>query len=113
MSTPGNAAGTPVEGPLSDEQPEVAPDDRCGTYAGWMAHRRRGEQPCGFCRSAAAEYQREHRLNPDAKRRNLERCRARGAALKELGRQYPDEYQRLYVEALAEIRGIDLGRGAA
>ena len=98
---------------MSDEQPESVADDRCGTYAGWQAHRKRGEQTCGFCRSAKADYQRQYRLDPVAKRRNREQAKARDEALKVLGHRYPDEYQRLYVEALAEIRGVDLGRGAA
>jgi hypothetical protein len=36
-------------------------DSRCGTYAGWNAHKRGGTQPCVVCRAAAASYQRDRR----------------------------------------------------
>ena len=37
-------------------------DDRCGTYAGWNAHRHCGEPPCDDCRRAQADYVRDWRL---------------------------------------------------
>jgi hypothetical protein len=37
-------------------------DDRCGTYAGWNAHKYLGEEPCPPCKRAHADYMREWRL---------------------------------------------------
>lgn len=88
-------------------------NDKCGTYAGWMVHRRAGEKACAFCKSAHAEYMKAYRADPTRKRRNAQQRAAYHAALKELGHRYPEEYQALYTEALAKERGIDLKRGAA
>lgn len=47
------------------DQPDVnAPwvDERCGTYAGWNAHKYLGEKPCPPCQAAQAQYVREWRL---------------------------------------------------
>jgi len=88
-------------------------DERCGTNAGYQAHQRRGESACSFCKSARATYQKRRREDPDIARRNAEQIAARTAALKVLGHRYREEYQRLYAQALAELRGVDLKRGAA
>jgi len=37
-------------------------DERCGTYAGWNAHRYVGEQACDRCKRAHADYMRDYRL---------------------------------------------------
>ena len=36
-------------------------DDRCGTYAGWNAHKYRGEAVCAPCREAARVYAKSRR----------------------------------------------------
>lgn len=36
---------------------------RCGTLAGYAAHRRRGEETCSRCREANAAYQREKKAS--------------------------------------------------
>ncbi len=33
----------------------------CGTPAAYQRHYKRGEEPCGACREAKADYQREYR----------------------------------------------------
>lgn len=38
-------------------------DERCGTYAGYKAHRKRTEELCQPCRDAMNEYRREHIKN--------------------------------------------------
>jgi hypothetical protein len=88
-------------------------DERCGTDAGYQAHQRKGETACAFCKSARAARQKQRREDPAVARRNAEQNAARDAALKVLGHRYREEYQRLYTAALAELRGVDLKRGAA
>lgn len=82
-------------------------DDRCGTYAGEQAHRKRGEKPCVFCASAKAEYMKAYRSDPERLRRHVEGRDARMAALQALSHRHQAEYQRLYTQALAELRGIE------
>ena len=36
-------------------------DDKCGTYAGWNQHQRRGEYACYPCKKARSEYARSRR----------------------------------------------------
>lgn len=36
-------------------------DARCGTYAGWQAHGRRGEEKCDPCKAAATKYDRDRK----------------------------------------------------
>ena len=38
--------------------------NRCGTYANYAAHRRRGERPCDACRAAYNEYNRRYQAGP-------------------------------------------------
>jgi len=40
--------------------PEPA-ENRCGTYAGYSAHRRKNEKPCTDCSKAHTKYTREYR----------------------------------------------------
>lgn len=35
-------------------------DPRCGTYAGWNVHRRKGETQCDACQQAKNTYQRAY-----------------------------------------------------
>lgn len=73
----------------------------CGTDGGYQAHRRKGEAACGPCRTARRDYMREFRASrADVRANENRRARARLAALTELGRRYPDEYDRLVLEAL-------------
>lgn len=47
------------------EKSPATADDRCGTYAGYKAHRKRNEELCQPCRDAMNEYRREHiKSNP-------------------------------------------------
>ena len=39
----------------------LAPTAEHGTYAGYNAHRRRGETPCDACRAAQTDYCRDYR----------------------------------------------------
>lgn len=59
------------------KSPTVDPKGRCGTYAGYKAHQRRGEIPCDDCRAANSEQTRQRRAgekvtkSPAAKPRRL------------------------------------------
>jgi len=65
---------------------------KCGTSAGYHAHRRRDERPCAAC--LAARYD-----------STADRNAARVSALGRLAREYPERFQELYVQELAR-RGL-------
>lgn len=78
--------------------------DKCGTYAGYNAHNRRGEEVCADCRRAATEYTAERRARDSAigaeeKRRD----KARARAWSRLAAMHPTQYQALFEEELAQI----------
>jgi|LauGreDrversion4_2_1035121.scaffolds.fasta_scaffold1394952_1 5-methylcytosine-specific restriction endonuclease McrA len=45
------------------EKSPATHDERCGTYAGYKAHRKRNEELCQPCRDAMNQYRREHIKN--------------------------------------------------
>ena len=65
----------------------------CGTPAAYTAHRRRGEQPCGPCRTAVNTYYRELRAAEPTRGRSADA--ARRIAL--------DDHRRLRAELQAAI----------
>lgn len=81
---------------MSDAETET--ETKCGTYAGWNAHRYYGTEVCDLCRKASNAYTREWRGKTKASWRKQNY--ARGRALTALANLYPDDYQRLYVEEL-------------
>lgn len=72
----------------------------CGTIAAYTAHRRRGEQPCGPCRTVYNAYAREHTAAEPTRGRSADA--ARRIAL--------DDHRRLRAELQATIaaEGIQL-----
>lgn len=72
-----------------------ADDPRHGTYAGSQRHRLDGEAPCEPCRQAGAEYMREWRKEA---KHDKARHNARARALWRLAKEYPGEYERLYID---------------
>ena len=55
---------------LSYKKPGFAPRPiNHHTYGGYMAHKRRGEDPCRSCRDAYRDYQREKRAKDAARKR--------------------------------------------
>ena len=47
----------------------------CGTIAAYTAHRRRGEQPCGPCRTVYNAYAREHTAAEPTRGRSADAAR--------------------------------------
>jgi 5-methylcytosine-specific restriction endonuclease McrA len=66
-------------------------DKRCGTYAGYRAHRKRNEQLCTPCREAMRTYRRE-KYNPDKNRKYVTKYKE---ANKELIKQRQKKYTKL------------------
>lgn len=78
----------------------------CGTRAGHVAHRTRGEDSCDACREAYAAYFTEYRkVNPDSTERDRSRGRAQQRAMRRLTRQFPKEFLAIMNEELANERG--------
>lgn len=50
--------------PVVSDRQEAPISDKCGTYAGWNQHQKRGSQPCVRCRMAANDYARNRRNKP-------------------------------------------------
>ena len=74
---------------------------KCGTYGGYQAHRKRGEDACGDCADAANAYVREYR---DRKPETVGRHnRPRALAVTRLTERYPGVYRKLLAEARAEV----------
>jgi hypothetical protein len=72
---------------------------QCGTYGGYQAHRRRGQEVCGPCRTAYLQYIRDYRAaHPDAVRRQKLIATIRSRTLSRLARLHPDDYARLLRE---------------
>lgn len=76
---------------------------RCGTPSGWVRHRREGERACDACARAKAEYDARRRSADGKVRLARLRAKAQSRAGFELRHRYPEEYQELYAEALAEV----------
>lgn len=66
-------------------------DKRCGTYAGYKAHRVRNENLCQPCREAMRTYRREN-YNPDVNRKHAKKYKE---ANKELVKQRQKKYTKL------------------
>lgn len=55
---------------LSRKRPGFAPKPiNHGTYGGYVAHKRRGEDPCASCREGYRQYQRDKRAKDAARKR--------------------------------------------
>lgn len=77
--------------------------EKCGTNAGWNAHKYYGTEICDECRKAHNVYMREWRGKTGVNwRRSI---RARQRALTRLGNLYIEDYRRLYAEELAKEAG--------
>lgn len=82
-------------------------DERCGTPAGYQAHRKeRREDACDDCKRAQAEYTAAlRRANPELYAQSQSIQRARDRALRRLARQHPAEFDELYREELLKKAG--------
>lgn len=76
---------------------------RHGTPSGFLAHQKRGEEPCVSCRTAKAHYDWRWRNSGDTARRNRAHATAQRLAYQRLKRAHLAEYRRLYEEAKAEV----------
>lgn len=79
-------------------------DERHGTYAGRLAHRAAGEQPCGPCREAYNVYQRSVRAKPGHAERERQANNASSRAVWRLVELHREEYERIRAEELLAIR---------
>ena len=71
----------------------------CGTYSGYMRHRRHGEFACRPCRDAANVYVKEYRAaHPSIRDSNKELSAAYGRALARLRARYRGVFERYYAE---------------
>lgn len=78
---------------------------KCGTYAGYIRHYKRGEDVCEPCREAQREYMRGLRKRrPDLTKRDQHRATVRNRALGRLAERYPEEYEALLAEELRKAR---------
>lgn len=85
---------------MNDRVPTI--DDRCGTPAGYQAHRKRGEAACGPCRNANAAYMRVLRADrADLRERERARQNARDRATQRLIDAHRAEWAGLVQEELA------------
>jgi hypothetical protein len=76
-------------------------DPRCGTWAGYTAHRYVGEDPCDDCRKEHAARIAAHRAANGRRDRALGKARSR--AYTRLAKQYPERFRDLYEQAKAEV----------
>ena len=66
---------------------------RCGTPAGYRAHRRRNEDACDSCKKAWRGRQAEIRENPAVRESRLRYARAHNRAVAELKRRHRAEFR--------------------
>jgi hypothetical protein len=78
------------------------PTGKCGTNAGYEAHRHAGTPTCGPCRAAHSAYTTAWRLRPEVGAHDHRRQKARRRALARLGREYPQRFSELLAD---ELRG--------
>jgi hypothetical protein len=76
-------------------------DPRCGTSAGYMAHRYANEAVCDDCVKGHAAQIAAHRAQHGRHDRPLSKARTR--AHTRLAREYPDRFRVLYEQAKAEV----------
>ena len=75
--------------------------EKCGTYAGWNAHRRADEKPCDDCREAQRLYARERRARGGAPiERDTMMNRARSRAAWRLKGMYPVDFDMLVADEM-------------
>lgn len=78
--------------------------DKCGTNAGYNAHKYYGEPPCDPCIQAGNEYMQEWRkANPDKAAVEDAKTKARGRALWRLKDMHPTEFDLLYADELHRV----------
>jgi len=79
------------------------PDPRCGTYAGYLAHRKRQEPSCEPCNVARRNYQNQYRAaNAELRAMEARRALARQRAYRRLSRMFPAQFLELYEEEKAK-----------
>lgn len=78
--------------------------EKCGTYAGYQEHGKRGQERCASCRQANAEYMaKRRREDPHGYWAEASKQMARNRALRQLARLFPSELRALYE---AELRRL-------
>jgi HNH endonuclease len=88
------------------EKLEPTLDKRCGTYAGYKAHRKRNEQLCTPCREAMRRYRREN-YNPDVNRKHAKKY-------KEANKELINQRQKKYIKHVdPEIKAANKAARAA
>ena len=103
------------------------PGSRCGEYAGYLSHKRYGEEVCPACQRARREYARgndaKRNRSPEARARELtmEMCRRR--AHRKLAQEYPERFAEIFqaevvwqeVEDIIAVMGMtsEEGEGGA
>lgn len=70
----------------------------CGTYGGYQTHRRRGEEPCGACRRAQADYMRARRTRPEVRNQDAAQSSAYDRAERRLREAHREEFESYYAE---------------
>lgn len=77
---------------------------KCGTYAGYQIHGRRGEPRCEACKKANREYMAANRrAYPRRQQHEAAKQQARDRALRRLARLHPAQLRALYDEELATL----------
>lgn len=83
----------------------------CGTYRGYVAHVRRGEEPDDACRKARNDYQAEYRQRkPRVLTQQVRQAKIRARALSLLAEQHPTEYRMLYEQQAARLAAEEAER---
>jgi hypothetical protein len=84
--------------------------NKCGTYAGWNAHKRAGTKPCALCLKAAADYTAawRRRATTPAETRRRELGKARWRAVNRLIAAHQAEFDQYHAEERNRVE-----RGAA
>jgi len=82
---------------------------KCGTYGGYQAHRRRGEDACNPCREANTTYQREYRRHPDRRVVARDQSEAYTRASAELRVAHKSEFDRIYDRIKSEYPTLEGG----
>ena len=78
--------------------------DKCGTNAGYNAHKYYGEPPCDPCIQAGNEYARQRRArNPEKAAQEAVKVVARSRALWRLKDIHTDEFEVLYADELRRL----------
>jgi hypothetical protein len=78
--------------------------EKCGTYAGYNAHKYYGERPCDECNEAGNAYQRQRRkANPEIAARENAMTNARARALWRLKDIHTDEFELLYADEMRRL----------